>query len=1096
MIDGNKPKHKLNNKHNKFNKFNTINQKPKSMKLNFMVSNVRGYNSKRESVSNIVISKDIHVLIMTETHCRASTYPRDSNLANFQTFFRNRKLRSMGGLAVMINRDILDDVVKVEEGDDENEYFVLLCNNTVPATALCVMYGTQTTSFGRNKVEHHISEMFGSLVKYVDRGCNVVFTGDTNISLGDEDLPGNSNKCDRLGKKFRQWLSDTGLVMRNKMCTSGDTTTFVDPVSGSRSTLDIVASNVKISDLSIDHDRVNTPYSITKKKGKWVRCLADHDTIFFTMEADVLRNCPKPRVKMWRHFVPDGREKFFLRTEELAGPILEKVQDGNSDILEVVDDIEKAIIQAKDDSYGRISMTQAKFGRMRDENIWKGRIKQLERLCEMVDDTCEKTRVYTAYKIIKDQFSDEQIVKLTKEDGSTVENVLDIYDYIIEYNVATMGKEDVPEEITELQNERDDYIDEMFMSYDWKQGELEWEIYLKAVEKIAAQKKPVFFDFLNCASSFKVAIYLMLNRLFKEEVIPREFHVTLLTKLYKGKGNQDLLSNSRFIHGKRFLSKLYEKCLVMKIDSELRSATPRFQIGGQRKRSTREHLLQLMILMQHFHDKGEGMAISLVDVTKCFDKAHLNDVVFRTLEANCDIKTTKTLFDLSDKTLIKIRKDPLERETEVNNTCGQGTVYAPLGCALAVAKEIEEGVVKNDNLEKCDYQGTVIEPACFIDDVSDISTSAEMAKLRGEQIGKALERVALKINPKKTVVIVTGSGKNARTMRSSLAYDNVVMQDKEIKVVASDKYLGLDISEKGVSDSVKMTITSRINKAWQKVKGVKTIVSHPLVNNYGWLKASTMLYQAIFPATVLYSCEVWPTLSDTMVGEIDKGLKGMLYSILDIPINTKYNAVLKELNLMLAKHMIAQRQINYFSQVAWEMTDTAVHQMVWDEWKVKGDQSYLARIDRLCEVYKLPKVTETWIAPDVIKDRIKVVNILELTQSCLESSATRTHWNPKDIVREMWMLPKAQVRAALLYRTGAMKFRGNWKISKIPTSSRFNTNLCPVDGCGQLDTWGHANNSDHYLEPWDMSNRADHEIVDRILTINQLRMLFFKLPII
>ena len=94
------------------------------------------------------------------------------------------------------------------------------------------------------------------------------------------------------------------------------------------------------------------------------------------------------------------------------------------------------------------------------------------------------------------------------------------------------------------------------------------------------------------------------------------------------------------------------------------------------------------------------------------------------------------------------------------------------------------------------------------------------------------------------------------------------------------------------------------------------------------------------------------------------------------------------------------------------------------------------------------------------------------------------------------MLPKAQVKAALLYRTGAMKFRGNWKISKISTSSKFNTNLCPVDGCGQLDTWGHANLSDHYLEPWDDRNRADHEIVDRILTINQLRMLFFKLPII
>ena len=86
-------------------------------KIRLFVSNMRGYNSKVESLQNIVNKTCSDIVILTETHCMGRDFPK---LANHVTFYRNRSIRRGGGVAVLLDKDWKHSVL-VDEGDGENE---------------------------------------------------------------------------------------------------------------------------------------------------------------------------------------------------------------------------------------------------------------------------------------------------------------------------------------------------------------------------------------------------------------------------------------------------------------------------------------------------------------------------------------------------------------------------------------------------------------------------------------------------------------------------------------------------------------------------------------------------------------------------------------------------------------------------------------------------------------------------------------------------------------------------------------------------------------------------------------------------------------
>merc|ERR1711911_172816 len=86
--------------------------------LRFYYSNCRGFSSKRESISEIVNRLDSDIVILTETNFKGSLHPK---LKNMITFFRNREVLHMGGVAIMIKNKFRDYTVRSKCGQGDNE---------------------------------------------------------------------------------------------------------------------------------------------------------------------------------------------------------------------------------------------------------------------------------------------------------------------------------------------------------------------------------------------------------------------------------------------------------------------------------------------------------------------------------------------------------------------------------------------------------------------------------------------------------------------------------------------------------------------------------------------------------------------------------------------------------------------------------------------------------------------------------------------------------------------------------------------------------------------------------------------------------------
>ena len=127
-------------------------------------------------------------------------------------------------------------------------------------------------------------------------------------------------------------------------------------------------------------------------------------------------------------------------------------------------------------------------------------------------------------------------------------------------------------------------------------SEFTWDELSEVVEKIRLDNKNVYRDLLKSGPLFHNALLMFFNKCYKEEVIPKEWNNTELMKLYKNKGKRTDLKMNRFIHLKPFLPKTFEKLVMKKIEKRLALKTPEFQIGGRKKSSTTEHLVNIIYI--------------------------------------------------------------------------------------------------------------------------------------------------------------------------------------------------------------------------------------------------------------------------------------------------------------------------------------------------------------------------------------------------------------------------------------------------------------------------------------------------------------------
>ena len=108
-------------------------------------SNIRGYNSKKISLKNILCSINPNVITLNEVGFRGK---KKCSIEGYNTYTRNRQTQSMGGISTSIRKDESQFCLKVEEGEDQDEFIIIRQDQFLRLINICNVCGEQE---GRNR---------------------------------------------------------------------------------------------------------------------------------------------------------------------------------------------------------------------------------------------------------------------------------------------------------------------------------------------------------------------------------------------------------------------------------------------------------------------------------------------------------------------------------------------------------------------------------------------------------------------------------------------------------------------------------------------------------------------------------------------------------------------------------------------------------------------------------------------------------------------------------------------------------------------------------------------------------------------------------
>ena len=1065
--------------------------------LRIMNSNVRGFFSKKETISAILTREEVDICVMTETHTTGNTFPE---IKNFKTYYRNRRERYKGGVAVLVKESVSKYVTKIAEGERENEWLALRFTNTSPSLVLIAYYGSQSSSFGvggKAQIRTHLHELFAQIKSHVKKDDHLQVLGDFNLHIGTEMIPKNHIVMDKNGRVFLDWVQECRLTFLNNR--SDNPTTFVnksakDDREVKKCVLDFVltnkperASNFR-TDSEIEENREFTPYSVRLKGGKTSRVYADHMAILYDVEVG-WRDKGADKITIWNYRKPGGDIKYDLATSNKFDYLVNKVVFEKS-IDKVLKAFKCAVTKSKFQSYGKITCTESKVKVINDKLVWRQRLKDLDRLDAMFAQEKEVNKVYKIRAAVIKGQRDRQTVAV-EVDGSdeVIEDLDDIFDHVLSYNQKNMEK--VPpsdNEVEELMEQKGRVIKEMMEDHNVElfPQELPWRVFMTVLKRVIRQKKGVFRDIIKSGKEFKYALFLFMNRIYSNEELPSQTVITWLTKIWKRKGSKGRLKDNRFIHMKEGFIKFLEKCIVEIISEKINEATPQMQAGSRPGRSTRDQLVKLVIMQKFFEKSKKPLPMLFVDVASCFDKIQLNDVVFDTIEAGADLKASRMIYKYSNVTEIRMTGDSRDRGITVTGTTGQGSNFAPPSIGLTTSKAVQKQFVGAGD-ELADIGRVKTAPSLYVDDIKVMANNEDGLRRSSVKVGRALQTICLQSHPDKSEVVVSGRTKAAENMRTSLKEVPAVMQGMPVKVSKVATYLGMKVSQTGHKETIHATAQHRVIKAWGRVKEIKDSINDYRMRGAGWFKAGIILIRAVIIPSLTYSSEAWVEMYEYTRKMLVTEYKAIIYMILDIPTGTKFTSVLADTGLPGIMSVIDKLRMNFFSHTLWGNGDQKAREMLLEEKEILGEFSALGLVDSICRKYSIPPVSENYLHNGLVKQRVKLMDEIDTWISNLLSPVTmNVGVNRMRISTNFHRMTKRESQAILSYNAGNLRLRTAW-------GEYYQDKSCLVRFCDQKDNLTHLKRCSFYTTVWRDRYYEDIKLLARwLVALDRERRRRFK----
>ena len=197
--------------------------------------------------------------------------------------------------------------------------------------------------------------------------------------------------------------------------------------------------------------------------------------------------------------------------------------------------------------------------------------------------------------------------------GKMVVSPKAIKETCLKYCLDVLKKNEPNELFKDQMNYKEDLINEI-INVKERDYEVKEEDYWDLLERLKVKNKRSYDFIVKSGQKFKEAILKLVKRVINLKEIPENFLETVLVQLYKGKGSQQELSNSRFLHIKNWLPRVCESLAVSGMRDAILKAGSIYQMGGKPGMRRQFHLFTVKSLIAIKLSKNDGVILSIADI--------------------------------------------------------------------------------------------------------------------------------------------------------------------------------------------------------------------------------------------------------------------------------------------------------------------------------------------------------------------------------------------------------------------------------------------------------------------------------------------------
>ena len=307
-------------------------------------------------------------------------------------------------------------------------------------------------------------------------------------------------------------------------------------------------------------------------------------------------------------------------------------------------------------------------------------------------------------------------------------------------------------------------------------------------------------------------------------------------------------------------------------------------------------------------------------------------------------------------------------------------------------------------------------------------------------------------------------------------------------------YLGFQLDEKGVRECKTKSIEGRVRGARTKSIQLLKVLEDDKICKIGWLESAKLLFTSIIIPTLTYGAQAYTNMTKKHKETLEASMRENLFRMLNISKTSHYSTVLLEMNLIPINCIIDQLKISFVNSLIHDKGSGVCLDTIMEEEILYPGTGMIGEIRKLCELYRLPDVTQYRIPKDGIKEAVWKKARQELWVNSMKNR--RVPFTPiiEKSKKQYWTFPRLEARLILGYKIGELEFKDNKRHESV---KRFGNLRC-LEGCDMPDSLEHVMQCKRYDTRVDdfKLDGTDAKFVKYLRAIDLERFRKFQYPLV